>query len=132
MNILPVKTTAAAEPAPAASKDTVNYDAFLKLLIATLKSQDPTEPSDPGQMLSQLASFSVVEQSIQTNEKLDSLLSFSTGAGAGSLIGKFIESGDGASKGVIASVEITSTGLTALTVDGLRIPVEAGAKVSSP
>jgi flagellar basal-body rod modification protein FlgD len=36
--------------------------AFLKLLVAQMQNQDPMQPEDSGQMMSQLASFSQVSQ----------------------------------------------------------------------
>ena len=61
--------------APTSSaKANVDYESFLKLLVAELKNQDPTQPMDSTQYMAQLASFSQVEQSIQTNTKLDQLL----------------------------------------------------------
>jgi flagellar basal-body rod modification protein FlgD len=46
-------------------------DEFLKLLVAQLKNQDPTNPMDGQQMAAQLAQFSSVEQLIAVNQKLD-------------------------------------------------------------
>ena len=57
---------------------TVDYNSFLKLLVQEMKNQDPTSPTDPTQYLGQLASFSNVEQAIQTNSKLDTLLTTSS------------------------------------------------------
>lgn len=50
----------------------LDQNAFLKLMIAQLKNQDPTKPQDPSEFMSQLAQFSQVtstqnmQQSIQT------------------------------------------------------------------
>jgi flagellar basal-body rod modification protein FlgD len=43
---------------------------FLALLTAQLKNQNPTQPTDPTQFVAQLAQFSTVEQSVQTNATL--------------------------------------------------------------
>ena len=40
----------------------LGQDAFLKLLVAQMQNQDPMQPEDSGQMMSQLASFSQVSQ----------------------------------------------------------------------
>lgn len=131
MNIPSVQASTT-QTASASAKPDVNYDSFLKLLIATMKNQDPTQPNDPSQMLSQLASFSVVEQGIKTNEKLESLLSASTGSGAGTLIGKRIDSADGKASGIVTGVEIGAGGLTAILADGTRVAVASGVTVSAP
>jgi flagellar basal-body rod modification protein FlgD len=114
-------------PSNAQQKAIVNYDDFLQLLIAQLKNQDPTDPVDAGQ---QLASFSQVEQSIQTNQKLDALLAGSSLTQAGGYIGKYMESADGTVKGVVASVKVYSDGIIATTQDGGHILVQAGISLS--
>ena len=42
--------------------------------MAEMKNQDPTQPMDPSQMVSQLATVSEVGQAVQTNTTLSSLL----------------------------------------------------------
>ena len=72
-----------------------DFDTFLKLLTAQMRNQDPLQPMDSTDFVAQLASFSAVEQQIQTNEKLDRLISlFSTSADSGlaEWIGKDIRS----------------------------------------
>ncbi len=41
-------TTNSAQQA-ASSQNTLDYDAFLRLLVAELQNQDPTSPTDPTQ-----------------------------------------------------------------------------------
>jgi flagellar basal-body rod modification protein FlgD len=45
-------------------------DAFLQLLVAQLKNQDPLAPSDGKEMAAQLAQFSNVEQLVTVNDTL--------------------------------------------------------------
>lgn len=116
--------------AAAQQKATLNYDNFLQLLIAQLKNQDPTQPVDASEQMSQLASFSQVEQTIQTNTKLDTLLASSSLTQASSYVGKYMESADGTVKGVISSVKVYSDGLIATTEDGGKILVQAGITIS--
>ncbi len=66
----------------------VDYNQFLQLLIAQMKNQDPTSPTDMSQYMSQFAQMSSVEQAIQTNAKLDTLLSSSALSQAENLIGR--------------------------------------------
>jgi flagellar basal-body rod modification protein FlgD len=61
-------------------KTTLDYNSFLKLLVAEMKNQDPTNPTDTAKYISELASFSSVEQGVNTNRKLDLSATFS-GAG---------------------------------------------------
>ena len=73
----------------------VDYKSFLKLLIAEMKNQDPTKPMDSTQYVAQLATFSQVEQTVQTNTKLDQLLQTSALSQAGAIIGHTMISADG-------------------------------------
>ncbi|HEY2842935.1 MAG TPA: flagellar hook capping FlgD N-terminal domain-containing protein [Bryobacteraceae bacterium] len=47
-----------------------NEDTFLQLLVAQIKNQDPTNPTDSVQFLSQLAQFSQLEQLIGIKQEL--------------------------------------------------------------
>lgn len=51
-----------------------NEQTFLKLFVAQLKNQDPTNPADGTQFVAQLAQFSQLEQSLQMRQDLDSML----------------------------------------------------------
>lgn len=110
----------------AQQKATLNYDNFLQLLIAQMKNQDPTDPVDASEQMSQLASFSQVEQTIQTNSKLDTLLTSSSLTQASSYIGKYMESADGTTKGTVESVKVYSDGLIATLDNGGKILIQPG------
>jgi len=60
--------------AQARKSNDLDQNAFLKLMIAQLKNQDPTKPQDPSQFMSQLAQFSQVT-STQNMEKSITTLS---------------------------------------------------------
>lgn len=114
-----------------AKSATLNYDSFLRLLIAQMKNQDPTDPVDASQQMSQLASFSIVEQSIKTNSHLESLIRETSLSQAASLIGKSVTSADGLTSGVVKSVEINSDGLTAVLENGKEVVIESGITISA-
>jgi len=109
---------------------TVDYNAFLQLLVAQLQNQDPTKPMDSTAYMSQLASFSQVEQSVSSNAKLDSLLAVGALQTAGLAIGRTVSSADGSVSGTVASVQITSTGPVATLSDGKTVALGAGVTVS--
>ncbi|NFV79669.1 flagellar hook assembly protein FlgD [Magnetospirillum aberrantis] len=64
-----------------------SYEMFLTLLTTQLQTQNPLDPVDSTEFTSQLATYASLEQQIETNDKLDSVLSsmdslsFSTGVG---------------------------------------------------
>jgi flagellar basal-body rod modification protein FlgD len=78
-------TTPTSQPTPdtsassAATKSlTENYNTFLTLLTTQLKNQDPLNPMDSSQFTSQLVQFSSVEQQIQQNKNLETLIGAQT------------------------------------------------------
>ena len=127
----PVANEATKKAATTAAKTNMDYDSFLKLFMAQMRNQDPTKPNDPTETLSQLASFSNVEQSIRLNDKLDSLLSASNATLASSLIGKVVSSLDGSISGIAKAVEVTAGGLAATLVDGQTLRLEMGYRIGA-
>ncbi len=110
-------------------KTGMDYDAFLKLLVAQMKNQDPLNPTDPTQQMSQLASFSNVEQSIKLNQKLEAMTTLQTLTQANNLIGRTLTTGDGSVTGVVKSIQVASDGAVATLQDGKLVLLEAGIKV---
>ena len=119
-----------ASSAASGVNNTLNYNNFLKLLVAQLQNQDPTNPADPTSFVSQLASFSAVEQQINANSKLDALLTEASLSQGASIIGRTVTSADGSTSGQVASVQITSTGATATLADGNTVSLGAGVTIS--
>lgn len=112
----PVTGTSSSPATSTPAPTTVDYDAFLQLLVTQMRNQDPTNPTDSAEYLSQLASFSSVEQQLQSNAKLDSLLStMAFGQGAG-LIGRSVASSDGQTTGTVVSVSQVA-GQTTVNLD---------------
>lgn len=126
---LGLRTAASGTPA-AKSKTTLDQSDFLALMTAQLKNQDPTKPIDSTQYLSQLASFSAVEQQTQTNSKLDALMTASALQQADGVIGRTITSSDGTVSGIVASVKIASSGAVAVLQNGTEVPLAAGVVIS--
>jgi flagellar basal-body rod modification protein FlgD len=70
-----------------------NFDTFLTLLTSQLKNQDPTSPMDSSTFTQQLVEYSQVEQQINTNTNLQTLISQGStqlGATAASYLGKAV------------------------------------------
>lgn len=63
----------------AANELASDFNTFLKLLSTQLKNQDPLNPLDSNDFAVQLATFSGVEQQVQSNEYLKSLSDSLTG-----------------------------------------------------
>jgi flagellar basal-body rod modification protein FlgD len=52
---------------------TVNENMFLQLLVAQLQNQDPLNPPDGTQFVTQLAQFQTLEQSINTGQDISAI-----------------------------------------------------------
>jgi len=64
-------TSTSQTPAAASNIDGLaNENTFLQLLVAQIKNQDPTNPTDSVQFLGQLAQFSQLEQLIGIRQEL--------------------------------------------------------------
>jgi flagellar basal-body rod modification protein FlgD len=126
MSIAAVQPTSTGSQSNALSKTTVDYQSFLKLLVAEMKNQDPTKPMESTDFIAQLATFSQVEQSVQSNAKLDQILQSTALSQAGSLIGREITSGDGETTGVVSEVKIKSDGLVAVLEGGKEVTIGDG------
>jgi len=71
---------------------TNDYNTFLQLLTTQLKNQDPLSPMDTNAFTQQLVAMNGVQQQLQTNSLLQTLVNQSSGAGpAVNLIGKQVQ-----------------------------------------
>ena len=64
-----------------------DFTQFLTLLTTQLQNQDPLNPMDSTEFTNQLVQFTQVEQSINTNQKLDNLVQMQLGGMAGMALG---------------------------------------------
>jgi flagellar basal-body rod modification protein FlgD len=124
----PAATSSANAAAATAATQSLSYNDFLTLLMAEMKNQDPTQPMDPSQMVSQLATVSEVGQAV-TNTTLSSLLTATSLSQAEPLVGQTITSADGTTSGQVASVSVTSTGAVATLTNGATVSLANGASV---
>ncbi len=86
-NSVPSATTAPQSSAPTSSSSQSGTSAlsasdtestFLQLLVAQLQNQDPTQPQDGTQFVSELAQFSSVQQQLTMVQDLNSINSILT------------------------------------------------------
>ena len=125
-----VSAVGASQASAPANRASVDYDSFLRLLVAQLENQDPTEPMSDTEYVAQLASFSNVEQNTQVNDKLDYLISMMSIQQAGTMIGRTVSSFDGSISGTVAEVKIFDDGVIAVLEDGRELPIGSGVTVS--
>ncbi|MFK0163011.1 flagellar hook assembly protein FlgD [Rhizobium sp. NPDC090279] len=123
-------SSSSSSAAAASASASLNYNDFLQLLIAQMQNQDPTDPMDASQQISQLASFSQVEQQIQTNSHLETVLQNQWISQASDYIGKQIMSADGKTTGTIKEVTVYTDGIIAQTDAGDKILIQAGVTIA--
>jgi flagellar basal-body rod modification protein FlgD len=104
-------STTSASSLVSGANSALDKTAFLKLLIEQLKHQDPLKPQDDTQFIAQLAQFSSLEQSMQTNSALGSMTSVLQGqsnAQTTALVGKIATL-----QGTSVALDGSGTGATA-------------------
>ena len=127
----PVTGTGGAAYTPASSTvdrpDQMGKDVFLQLLVAQMRYQDPGNPVDSSQMMSQTATFSQVEKLEQLVNQNASMLVLQESATAGALVGRTATYTDttGASRtGVVTAVQLASKQSEAVAIiDGVKVQV---------
>lgn len=64
-----------------------DFDTFLQLLTTQLKAQSPLDPLDTNQFTQELVQFSQVEQQINMNKQLESLIALASAQAASAVVG---------------------------------------------
>lgn len=99
-------------------------ETFLKLLIAQLQNQDPTDPLDSDQLLSQISEMRNLQASIELQTALDNLTLSQQLAGSTAFIGKTVTALVGDEEievsGVVDRVQMRD-GKAFLSVDGTEV-----------
>ena len=102
--------------ASAPPNNALGKDAFLKLLVAQLRYQDPMNPSDPQQFIAQTAQFTQVEKLEEIATQNSANIRTQGLSTASALIGRTIRYQD--ATGAVASGTVTGAQLDA---DGVRL-----------
>jgi len=66
----PGSGAASQPPAPTAASAMVDKTMFMQLLVAQLRNQDPLNPTDGTQFVTQLAQYQQLEQSVNTGQDI--------------------------------------------------------------
>ncbi|MDP9388633.1 MAG: flagellar hook capping protein [Actinomycetota bacterium] len=88
-------------------------DAFLKLLVAQLKYQDPLNPADGSEFMAQTAQFTMVEKLEELGRQTGELLASQRALSASSLIGRrvtYLRGDGGEAAGVVSAVRLAADG----------------------
>lgn len=104
----------------------LDKDAFLQLLVAQMKYQDPLEPTDNTEYVSQLANFSSLEQMTNMNESLATMSMASELQRASNLVGNYasVDVKGQTITGKVDAVEYKD-GTAYLLIEGERYPISS-------
>jgi flagellar basal-body rod modification protein FlgD len=112
---------------------------FFKILVTEMQNQDPFEPSDSSDLISQVSQIRTIEQADTLTSTLDRLTQQQRMGGVTGLIGKYVqaiamnEDGDETLyEGVVTSVFFNTDGSAVLELDtGQAIPADTVVRVTT-
>lgn len=104
----------------------LDENVFLKLLVAQMKYQDPTNPTDPAQFLTQTAQFTVVEKLSELSDLNRKVLDASNAQSATSMLGRTVTYTDasGASRSGVVTATSFGSQVPSLTVGGVTVELD--------
>jgi flagellar basal-body rod modification protein FlgD len=117
-------------------KSSLGKDDFLKILIAQLQNQDPLNPMEDKEFISQMASFSSLEQMTNMSTQLSDFIQLQVNDGIlkySEMIGKQVEweSSEGKSSGIVKSIKQTGADIILEMQDGQEVPSALITKVTA-
>ncbi len=133
----PATPTTASTPATAGTSSTTSPlgatlggDAFLKLLVAQLKYQDPSKPVDSSAFMAQTAQLQMVETLHELVQQNASVISGQQSLSALALTGQRVTytTGGTTATGVVGAVKLTG-GAPTLVVNDTEVPLSAVTEV---
>lgn len=114
-------------------RNELGKDAFLKILVAQLKHQDPLEPLQDKEFISQMSQFSSLEQMTNLSTSMNRFIDFQLSGlitQQSHLIGQTVhwsEEVDGmetSDKGIVQAVSMKDGDIFVELDNGLKVPVE--------
>ena len=124
--------TEAAAPTPTAALDGLDKDAFLKLLVAQLRYQNPMSPLDGQEYLAQAAQFAQVERLDNLAKAQGEVVAYQKVLISQGLVGKQVKAVNDLHQeveGVVESVKYAGS-MPILRVDGQDIALDAVEEVT--
>lgn len=129
----PVSPVGATSPAAQSTLGGLDSNAFLQLLVAQMRFQDPLSPTDTTTMMQQTAAFAQVERLQEIATAQQQMLSTQLAAVAGDLVGRHVtaQRADGSEvSGTVDTVRYTAAG-PVLAIGEDEVAVSAITRVSS-
>ncbi|HMD45948.1 MAG TPA: flagellar hook capping FlgD N-terminal domain-containing protein [Acidimicrobiales bacterium] len=129
----PTTATTAAGASSGSVSQLGNPQLFLQLLIAELKNQDPTNPTDPSSILQQTSELSQMEAVQSMTTALKGEQTATQASEAAGLIGKQVTATVNGSTvtGSVADVQLDASGAPTLDLGSVQVPLSAVTQISN-
>jgi flagellar basal-body rod modification protein FlgD len=115
--------------------DQMGKDTFLKLLVAQMRYQDPSNPTSSSEFMAQTATFTQVEKLEEIASQNAELLTLQRSLSAGALVGKHVAytADDGTTvTGAVSSVIVTSGSEPRAIVGDKAVPLGRITEITLP
>jgi flagellar basal-body rod modification protein FlgD len=129
-----VTVPATATTATNASKQKMDGEMFLQLLVAQLRAQDPSSPMDTNAMMTQTSQLASMEQLTTMSNLTQESFSLQMRMAASGLIGKevgYVDSSGVSQKGIATSVSFADS-VPTVTIGDKSIRLDAISGVATP
>lgn len=110
----------------------IDEEDFMTLLLAQIKNQDPLEPMDNSQFMTQLTQMNSLNVLKSIDANMEDLLTEDQFSNAAAMIGKKVEytlDGTTTLTGTVSAVTIED-GAVMVTIDGVEVPLSSVTKIS--
>jgi flagellar basal-body rod modification protein FlgD len=95
-------------------------------MVTELQNQDPLDPTDPNQMLTQMSEIGQLQSSTTLQTDLTGMVQQNQVSSAGSMIGKLIQGTDAnavTQTGIVSAVTVNSSGVNLTLSNGATVPM---------
>ena len=99
---------------------------FIQFMVTELQNQDPLDPTDANQMLSQMSEIGQLQSSDTLQSSLTSMVQQNQVAAASSMIGKLVQGTDSSQNqqtGIVSAVQVTNSGVNLTLNSGVTLPM---------
>ena len=113
----------------------LNTNDFINMMMTQLENQDPLNPTTSDQLMSQMSQIGQLQSTSQLQSTLTGLATQTQIGAASSLMGKQVTGLDVNSNpitGVVATVQVTSTGVNLQLADGSSLALSNVSSISEP
>jgi flagellar basal-body rod modification protein FlgD len=99
---------------------------FINFMVTELQNQDPLNPTDSSQMLSQMSEIGQLQSSSTLTSSLTGMVQQNQVAAASAMIGKLVQGTDANKNpmtGLVSAVQVSSTGVNLILNTGATLPM---------